>query len=204
MIVCVEVSTQPGLRDARGESVRRHIEALGIHGVQAVSTTDLYFLQGTLADSQVNALVNTLLCDPIVEQARWLRIETLERESLPAGIRSVEVTLLPGVTDSVAESLLAGARLIGLASRSGAADYNQKLSVRRAKNVDASLSLLLFATDLVNPPGPPPRTSVGGQGEHFAAGVGAKDGTEESRFRSVLVTILADRTKNTPVKLLPA
>ena len=37
---------------------------------------------------------------------------------------------------------------------------------------------------------------------HFAAGVGAKDGSEESRFRSVLVTILADRTRNTPVRLL--
>jgi hypothetical protein len=58
-------------------------------------------------------------------------------------------------------------------------------------------------SDLVNPPGPPARTSVGGQGEHFAAALGVKDGKEDSRFRSVLVTLLADRTKNTPVKLLP-
>ena len=96
----------------------------------------------------------------------------------------------------------AGARIVGLASRSGSADHNQKLSVRRAKSVDASLALLLFASNLVNPPSPPPRTSVGGQGEHFAAGVGAKDGSEEGRFRAVLVTLLADRTKNTPVRLL--
>jgi hypothetical protein len=102
----------------------------------------------------------------------------------------------------LADRPAAGARLTGLASRSGAADHNLKLSVRRAKNVDASLSLLLFARDLVSPPSPPPRTSVGGQGEHFAAGVGAKDGSEESRFRSVLVTLLVDRTRNTPVRLL--
>jgi len=30
-----------------------------------------------------------------------------------------------------------------------------------------------------------------------------KDGKEDSRFRSVLVTLLADRSKNSPVKLLP-
>ena len=98
----------------------------------------------------------------------------------------------------------AGARMTGLASRSGSADHNLRLSVRRAKSIEASLSLLLFASELVNPPNPPPRTSVGGQGEHFAAGAGAKDGSEESRFRSVLVTLLADRTRNTPVRLLPA
>ena len=114
MIYCVEVSTKPGLRDARGESIRRQIEALGIDAVQAVSMTDLYFLQGDLDGDQVDALIDTLLHDPVVEQARWHRIETLERESLPPDAWSVEVTLLPGVTDSVAESLLAGARLIGV------------------------------------------------------------------------------------------
>ncbi len=114
MIYCVEVSTKPGLRDARGESIRRQIEALGIDAVQAVSIADLYFLQGNLDGDQVDVLIDTLLHDPVVEQARWHRIETLERESLPPDAWSVEVTLLPGVTDSVAESLLAGARLIGV------------------------------------------------------------------------------------------
>ena len=114
MIYCVEVSIKPGLRDARGESVRRQIEALGIGAVQSVSTADLYFLQGNLDGDQIGALIDTLLHDPVVEQARWHRIETLERESLPPDAWSVEVTLLPGVTDSVAESLLAGARLIGV------------------------------------------------------------------------------------------
>jgi hypothetical protein len=96
-----------------------------------------------------------------------------------------------------------GARMVGLASRSGSDIHNLRLSARRAKNVETSLSLFLFADGLVNPPSPPPRTSVGAQGEHFAANLKVKDGTEDSRFRSVLVTVLADRTKNTPVRLLP-
>ena len=111
---CVEVSTQPGLRDARGESVRRQIQALGIDSVRDVAVTDLYFLHGLLDDSRLDRLVDTLLHDPVVEQARWHRIDAPEREHLPTAKRSVEVTLLPGVTDSVAESLLAGARLIGV------------------------------------------------------------------------------------------
>jgi hypothetical protein len=103
----------------------------------------------------------------------------------------------------LAERPTAGARIVGLASRSGAADFNLQLSRRRAKSIDISLSLFLMPSDLANPPGSPMRTSVGGQGEHFAAVLGVKDGKEDSRFRSVLVTLLADRSTNTPVQLLP-
>ncbi len=97
----------------------------------------------------------------------------------------------------------AGARIVGLASRSGSERHNLELSLRRARNIENSLSLFLFANDLVNPPSPPPRTSVGGQGEQFAANLNLKDGTEDSRFRSVLVTVLVDRTISSIVRLLP-
>ena len=96
-----------------------------------------------------------------------------------------------------------GARLIGLASRSGSAEHNLQLSLRRARNIQTSLSLFLFADGLVNPSGSSARTSIGAQGEQFAANLNVKDGTEDSRFRSVLVTILRDRDKKSPVRLLP-
>jgi hypothetical protein len=94
-----------------------------------------------------------------------------------------------------------GARLVGLASRSGSDIHNLRLSQRRAKNVELSLQFFLFSVGLFDTV--PPRTSTGAQGEHFAANLNVKDGTEDSRFRSVLVTVLADRTRNTPVRLLP-
>jgi outer membrane protein OmpA-like peptidoglycan-associated protein len=97
---------------------------------------------------------------------------------------------------------LAGARMIGLASRSGSDAYNLKLGLRRAHSAQTTLSLFLFANDLVHPPGLTPRITIGSQGEHFAAAVGEADGTEDARFRSVLVTILADRTKPTIVRLV--
>jgi hypothetical protein len=89
-----------------------------------------------------------------------------------------------------------GARIVGLASRSGSDFHNLQLSVRRAKNVNTVLTFFLF-------PNIPPRTLVGGQGEQFAANLGVKDGTEDAQFRAVLVTVLADRTKKTPVRVLP-
>jgi hypothetical protein len=70
--------------------------------------------------------------------------------------------------------------------------------------VETILGLFTFAADLVNPSDPPPRITVGSQGEHFAAMEGEADGTEDARFRSVLVTILADRAKPTMVRLLRA
>jgi hypothetical protein len=96
----------------------------------------------------------------------------------------------------------AGARLIGLASRSGSDQHNLLLSVRRARNVQTALAFFLALLGTVDPPNLPSRISAGGQGERFAANLGVKDGTESSRFRSVLLTVLADRTKNTPVRLL--
>jgi hypothetical protein len=95
----------------------------------------------------------------------------------------------------------AGARLVGLASRSGEAGHNLRLSLRRAKNVSISLALFLAGRDLVKPPSFPPRISVSAQGEGFAAKIEVPDGTESPRFRSVLVTLLVDRNKNTPVRL---
>jgi outer membrane protein OmpA-like peptidoglycan-associated protein len=96
---------------------------------------------------------------------------------------------------------LSGARLVGLASRSGSAQHNLDLSKRRAKNAEMSLLLFLFASSLSAGAGS--RTSIGGQGEQFAANLNVPDGTEDSRFRSVLVTVLRDRNKNSPVRLLP-
>ena len=58
------------------------------------------------------------------------------------------------VAPLVVANAAAGARIIGLASRSGSATHNLALSRRRARSVEVSLSLFLFANDLVNPAGP--------------------------------------------------
>lgn len=82
----------------------------------------------------VQRLVEVLLHDPVAEQATWHRLPDAGSSPSSSGGRdhqagvggsektwAVEVTLLPGVTDSVAESLLEGARLIGVRSLEQAA-----------------------------------------------------------------------------------
>lgn len=95
----------------------------------------------------------------------------------------------------------AGARMIGLASRSGNAQFNLQLGLRRAKNAKRELEFHLLPYELMNPPGPPPRITVGSQGEFFAARQGVADGKEDGRHRSVLVTVLFDRRRPTEVTL---
>ncbi len=110
----VEVASREGVWDARGEGLLRQVEALGIHDVREISVADLYFLQGDLDEEDVRRLVRALLHDPVTEEATWRALDGAEDGVPPRGARVVEVTLLPGVTDSVAESLLEGARLIGV------------------------------------------------------------------------------------------
>lgn len=139
MLYRIEVSTQPAFPDARGESLRRQAEALGIAGIAAISVGDLYFLEGDLDDATVARLCDVLLYDPVIEQVVIRPLDGAEirrRDAEEAGGRgeppqpprrgserthTVEVALRPGVTDSVAESLLAGARLIGVTGLARAA-----------------------------------------------------------------------------------
>ncbi|MCB9141434.1 MAG: phosphoribosylformylglycinamidine synthase subunit PurL [Anaerolineales bacterium] len=140
MIYRVEVSTKPGLPDARGERLLGNIS-----GVDSLAVTDLYFFKGGLDETDVMRLVHTLLYDPVVEQVRWFALDdSRAAPDQPAGGWSVEVTLLPGVTDSVAESLLAAAEVIGVAGLEQVAtgqryDLTGELSEETLRRIAASL-----------------------------------------------------------------
>jgi phosphoribosylformylglycinamidine synthase len=114
MIYRVHVAQKPGFADARSQRLRRQIEALGIEGVQAVSVGDLYFVQGDLDSRDIEHLVDSLLLDPVTQQASWQILDGDAAAPAAGHGWTVEVTFLPGVTDSVAESLLEGAKIIGL------------------------------------------------------------------------------------------
>jgi len=80
----------------------------------------LYLLSGTRLDAaDVERLAAELLFDPVVQVARWqpLVAEALADDPLPPGVAgAVEVAYRPGVTDNEGESILEGARRIGVAS----------------------------------------------------------------------------------------
>lgn len=101
--------------------------------------------------------------------------------------------LLKEVAQRMIENPAAGARMIGIASRSGSAQFNLDLGMRRAKNAKDELEFDLQPFELLNPSPPPPRVTIGSQGENFAARQGVADGSEQARHRAVLVTVLRDR-----------
>jgi len=165
MIYRVDVSTRPGNRDARGKRLLLQMEALGIDGVQSISVANLYFLQGDLDVQTVQHIVDTLLHDPLVEEAAWCRLEDAHMAASPA-TWVIEVALLPGVTDSVAESLLEGAFMIGVTGLKGAAtgqryvlegaltEYQARLAAERL------LVNEMIQTYTINQPVDPPFVSV--------------------------------------------
>jgi phosphoribosylformylglycinamidine synthase len=130
MIYRVDVANRDGYPDARGEAIRRQATALGIHGIAAVQVSDIYFLRGHLDEPGVQALAGELLHDPVIERVAWRTLASSEQAPNPPGSDwTVEVALLPGVTDSVAGNLLEGARVIG-ETRLEAAATGQRYAIR--------------------------------------------------------------------------
>src|SRR5437868_14889268 len=71
-----------------------------------IRTAQLYRLTGNLDSGQINQLITNLLVDPVVQEA------SLTGEA--GNHHVIDVFFLPGVTDTLAESVLAGARMLGI------------------------------------------------------------------------------------------
>jgi len=145
----VQITTRTGLRDARGENLQRQAEALGIAGVERIAVSDLYFLEGALDSADAARLAERLLCDPVVEDATVAPLDDTGSEAEAIRHQAVEVVLHPGVTDSVAENLLEGARVAGIAGLARAATGQRyEISGRLGPRALARLSTL-FANPVI-------------------------------------------------------
>jgi len=113
MIYRIEVSCRPDAVDVRGQKLSAALGAFGRREGVAVSVADVYFLDGDVGRAELTTLCEELLCDGVVEQARILEVGQEAAEGVD-GEHRVEVALRPGVTDSVAESLLAAASRVGV------------------------------------------------------------------------------------------
>jgi phosphoribosylformylglycinamidine synthase len=75
----------------------------------SLSTAQLYQITGTLSSLQIDQLTRQLLIDPVVQEARIYRSNIAEERD-----HVVDVFFHPGVTDTLAESVISGARLLGI------------------------------------------------------------------------------------------
>ncbi len=161
MHYCVEVATKAGFQDKRAESLKGQIELLGIPGVEMVDIVDRYYLSGTIATADLERLSTELLHDPIVETASAFPMET---DGIPEAskLATIDVVLHPGVTDSAAESLMAGIAEIGVEGVEQAATGRRYMVHGTITDDDlATIASSLLANDVVqnyyiNEAAPPP------------------------------------------------
>ena len=175
MIYRIEVTSRESFVDARANSKLEQIRALGIDSVTSVQVEDLYFLEGeTLNDHMVQNLAQQLLVDPVVQTVRWREVinsdtdqsnlQTCEPSNLQTA--TVEVALLPGVTDTAAENLVRGARVIGRQEVERAA-LGQRYTLRGALTdqqlrqvAEGLLSNAVIQSYAINRPVQPPLPAV--------------------------------------------
>lgn len=108
----VEVFPRPGVAPTGNPALVNAAQQPGITALDTCIAGRLYFLQGDLTPGQINQLARQLLADPVIETFTVAR-QGMNQKIAPDGTHTVDVTLLPGVTDPVAENLLQAAHLLG-------------------------------------------------------------------------------------------
>ncbi|MGB3736169.1 MAG: phosphoribosylformylglycinamidine synthase subunit PurL [Ilumatobacter sp.] len=89
--------------DPRVRRLHDGAAALGLPAVGDVQVADLVHVRGELSEDDCQKL-HSLLVDPLLQKGTW---------STPSG-RAVEIALLPGVTDTAADAVMAAAGMLDL------------------------------------------------------------------------------------------
>jgi len=91
----IEIALREGVRDARGERIKREIEHFLHLPVDAVRTIDVYTVDADLSEDELVKAASEPFCDPVIQ------VWSIDRP-LAAGFDFlVEVGYRPGVTDNV-------------------------------------------------------------------------------------------------------
>jgi len=107
----IEVFNRPGFSDVHGKSVFEDIRELGISSVEAVQSATVFLIEADFDKDFAQRLAKELLTDPVCEEYY------IGRSGPPAGLAKatlIEVHLKSGVTDPVAESVMAAVADMGV------------------------------------------------------------------------------------------
>ena len=117
----IEVRASSEQYDVQAQQVAREILQLpGKHlpSLAAISsspspltirTSQLYYLTGQLTPTQIDQLIRQLLIDPVTQEA-----ELAQKQEIISTALLVDIFFHPGVTDTLAESVLTGASMLGI------------------------------------------------------------------------------------------
>ncbi len=108
----VEVFSRPGVPDVQGNNVLEDIRELGITSIEVVQSARVFLIEADFDQSFAERVAKELLADPVCEEYH------IGRSGPPPGLAKatlVEVHLKSGVTDPVAESVMAAIADMGAA-----------------------------------------------------------------------------------------
>ncbi len=117
----IEVRAVSSQHDLQARKLTGEVQHLPAHQLPSLSvitasqslltlhTAQLYQITGTLVPSQIDQLTRQLLVDPVVQEARIFRAAAAADAD-----HVVDVFFHPGVTDTLAESVITGAHLLGI------------------------------------------------------------------------------------------
>ena len=115
-------------RDPRIHVLADAVDHLGIELQGAIDVADVVFVEGRL-DADDLARLHDVLVDPLLQHGSW---------ELPT-THGIEITLLPGVTDTAADAVLHAARVLGLDVTSAAmgrrVEFDDRVSTEVADDI---------------------------------------------------------------------
>ena len=101
----IEVALRPGVTDPVAEEIVRAAREIGIAGIEAVSTGEIFEVEGDdLGRRDLELLASRLLANPVIHRFAIGRIEPVF-PSLAAGSGEVERIPVAGMTEQALESL---------------------------------------------------------------------------------------------------
>jgi phosphoribosylformylglycinamidine synthase II len=106
-----EVFNRSGFSDVHGRNVLEDIKELGINSVQAVQSAKVFLIEADFDKNTAERIAQELLTDPVCEEYY------IGRSRAPAGLAKatlIEIHLKSGVTDPVAESVMAAVTDMGV------------------------------------------------------------------------------------------
>jgi phosphoribosylformylglycinamidine synthase subunit PurSL len=115
--------------DARAAMLLDDARALGIVGIEAITVTDLVFLDGDVPAVTVDMITASLLADAQL-------VSVTKGRPVAVGDLVVETALHPGVTDARADALRRGAGLLGFTAAFGVAT-GKRYEITGALTADA-------------------------------------------------------------------
>jgi phosphoribosylformylglycinamidine synthase II len=107
----IEVYIKENLPDARGQGLVRDICDLGISGVAGIRVMDVYWLDASLKDDELEFICCSLLADPVTQD---YRSDPNSRNKSSYGLYSVEVAYNAGVADPVEETAMKAVLDLGI------------------------------------------------------------------------------------------